>query len=124
MPPMEPEAFQQYLSALSAEYRASLAEKLSHIDGLWAVLMGGSTATGPMTGLLRELRSLADSAKTFNVPEVSETARAAEFFIEPYCTVGALPAAAKLMEFESLLANLRRAAGAGPTAAPAARRIP
>jgi HPt (histidine-containing phosphotransfer) domain-containing protein len=119
---MEPEAFQQYLAALSAEYRASLSEKLGHIEHMWVTLCAGSTAAGPMAALHRELHTLAGSAKTFGLPEVSEAARAAEYFIEPYSLVGALPAAPKLAEFEALLADLRRAAGSDPGAGALTRR--
>jgi len=121
---MDPEAFKQYLAALSEQYRASLSEKLSHIDQIWAMLSGGSTAAAPMATLLRELHTLAGSAKTFGLPEVSEAARAAEFFIEPYCLVGALPAVPKLMEFEHLLTELKRAASVTPDADPVTRRVP
>lgn len=111
MSTMDPETFKKYLSALSADYRATLTEKLMHIDQMWKELTAGSTAFGPMTTLHRELHTLAGSAKTFGLPEVSEAARVAEHFIEPYTMVGALPAAPKLVEFENLLAALREAAG-------------
>ena len=121
---MEPEAFEQYLAALSAEYRCSLLEKLNHIDHLWGLLSKGSTAAGQLNALHRELHSLAGSAKTFGIPTVSEAARIAEFFIEPYSMVGALPAAPTLAEFEVLLENLRRAADPGLPPEPAPRRNP
>lgn len=123
MPPMDPDAFAQYLAALSAEYRESLVEKMAHIDLLWKDLpvrsTAGSTAHGPLATLHRELHTLAGSAKTFGLPEVSVAARAAEHFIEPYSTVGALPAAPQLAEFEALLAELRAAARPSADAAEA-----
>ena len=120
---MDPEAFKQYLAALSEQYRASLSEKLAHIEHFWAMLSAGSTAAGPMAALHRELHSLAGSAKTFGLPEVSEAARAAEFFIEPYCLVGALPAAPTLAEFEHLLAELKRKASVAPDGDAVTRRV-
>ena len=114
MSTMDSETFKKYLSALSADYRATLAEKLVHIDQMWKELTAGSTAFGPMTTLHRELHTLAGSAKTFGLPAVSEAARVAEHFIEPYALVGALPAAPKLIEFENLLAVLRESAGPNP----------
>ncbi len=113
MSAMDPETFKKYLSALSADYRATLAEKLLHIDQMWKELTAGSTAHGPMTTLHRELHTLAGSAKTFGLPAVSEAARVAEHFIEPYALVDALPAAPKLIEFENLLVALRESAGPG-----------
>jgi HPt (histidine-containing phosphotransfer) domain-containing protein len=121
MSTMDPETFKKYLSALSADYRASLSEKLAHIDRMWKELTSGSTAFGPMATLHRELHTLAGSAKTFGLPEVSEAARVAEHFIEPYSTVGALPAAPKLAEFENLLRALRDAAGPGSTSSATAQ---
>lgn len=110
MSTMDPETFRKYLSALSADYRATLTEKLLHIDQMWKELTAGSTAPGPLKTLHRELHTLAGSAKTFGLPAVSEAARVAEHFIEPYALVGALPAAPLLVEFENLLGALRESA--------------
>jgi L-alanine-DL-glutamate epimerase-like enolase superfamily enzyme len=101
------------------EYRESLVEKMANIDLMWKNLTAGSTAHGPMATLHRELHTLAGSAKTFGLPEVSVAARAAEHFIEPYSSVGALPAAPKLAEFEALLSELREAARPSADAAAA-----
>ena len=124
MSPMDPDAFKYYLAALSAEYRESLVEKMANIDQMWNSLTAGSTAHGPMATLHRELHTLAGSAKTFGLPGVSVAARAAEHFIEPYSSVGALPAAPNLAEFEALLEALRETARPSVDAAADATATP
>ena len=58
------------LEALVAEYRASLPAKLERIESL--------AAAGDLKALARELHTLAGSAGTFGLPQVSAAARAAE----------------------------------------------
>lgn len=80
---MNSDAFREQLAALSAEYRGTLPDKLSRINALWAQAVSGSAeAEGACSSLLRELHTLAGSARTFGLPEVSTTARAAETFLE------------------------------------------
>lgn len=62
------------LEALSAEYRRELPAKLQEISDLWT--------TRRMKELHRALHTLAGSAGTFGMPELSATAREAEDYLE------------------------------------------
>jgi HPt (histidine-containing phosphotransfer) domain-containing protein len=96
------------LEALGAEYRASLPQRLTDIDAAWsAVRRGEAPALAP---LLRGLHSIAGSALTFGLPELSKAAAAAEDWIEPYSERAEAPPAAMHSTFGSLLAAVRAAA--------------
>ena len=82
------------------------------LDELWAA---SQSVAQPPEALRRALHSIAGSARTFGLAELSTTARAAEEFLDPCCERGeSLPLAAQA-DFENLLhvvrsaANLRRA---------------
>lgn len=105
---MSKEAIRQALAALSAEYRAGLAPRLQEIDALWLAAQSGEQA--PLA-LRRELHSIAGSAATFGLPELTVAARAAEHYLDDCCDGGTpMPAQAR-PEFERLLLAVKRAAG-------------
>lgn len=108
---MSIEAFKRQLEELNAEYRHALPAKLARIDALWSEMAGGRAQADRLADLLRELHSIAGSARTFGIAGVSEAAAAAESFLEPCVRRGKLPAAAARAEFERLLDVLRKAAG-------------
>lgn len=108
---MSNDAFRKYLEELSAEYRAGLPQKIAEVDALWAGLNSGAESSARIEDLQRLLHTLAGSARTFGAAAVSETAKAAEIFLEPCCAAGATPMGAQRADFETLLAALRQAAG-------------
>ena len=77
------------LEALRAEYRADLRPRLEGLETLRRALAAGEPPATGMRELYRGLHSIAGSAKTFGLPEVSEAARAAERYLEPHCAAGA-----------------------------------
>ncbi len=105
---MKSDVFKQQLEALSAEYRATLPGKLARVDALWQGLSSGEADAGASADLLRELHTLAGSAKTFGLAAVSSTARTAEVFFEPFCAAGAIGPVADRETFSSLLDALRQ----------------
>lgn len=86
---MSAEAFKQQLAVLSAEYRTALPQRLARLADLRAALHGQDQASA-LNEMLRELHSLAGSAKTFGLAGLGEQARAAELFLDPFCRDGAL----------------------------------
>lgn len=98
------------MEAFSAEYRASLPQRLTDIDAAWAAVKRGETEGDPLRVLLRNLHSIAGSALTFGLPDLGKAAAAAEDWVDPYCERGELPPAAAQPELEPLLALVRRAA--------------
>ncbi|MCW5605351.1 MAG: Hpt domain-containing protein [Burkholderiales bacterium] len=108
--PEDDEAFRRGIEALNAEYRRDLRATIASLENLWQALKTRTAAPSGMTDLLRELHTLAGTAATFGLAAVSETAAAAEAYIEPYCTRAALPAARAQAEFERLLEALKRSA--------------
>jgi chemotaxis protein histidine kinase CheA len=106
------DAFKQQLLQLSADYRAMLPAKLAEIDTLWQQLAPGAEQPQACRDLLRELHTLAGSAKTFGFPGVSTAAREAELFLEPFCEKGAIPQASDRDALVRLLDALRQNAAA------------
>lgn len=107
------------MEELSAEYRGSLPGKLAEIDVLWAALGGGTEPVARLAELRRLLHTIAGSARTFGLGEVSTTAKAAETFLDTYCgaegdpaPMCTLPSAADGEAFDALLGALRRSATA------------
>lgn len=114
---MSNDAFRKMLEELSAEYRGSLPEKLAEIDALWAALGGGTEPVARLAELRRLLHTIAGSARTFGLGEVSTRAKAAETFLDTFCgaegdpaPMCTLPSAADGVTFDALLAGLRRSA--------------
>jgi chemotaxis protein histidine kinase CheA len=106
---MATEAFRQALLELSAEYRSALPAKMAELEAQWRDGAPGSVET-----LRRGLHTLAGSAKTFGLAEVTDAARAAEQFLDPFCERGTPPEAAARAEFEGLFEALKRVALAPP----------
>jgi chemotaxis protein histidine kinase CheA len=106
---MTAEAFKQQLEAIRAEYRNGLPAKLAGLDALWQALTSGAAKPARVADLLRELHSIAGSAKTFGVAGVSEAAAAAESYLAPFSKRGKIPNAAGQAKFKSLLDALKRA---------------
>ena len=96
------------LEALGAEYRASLAQRLSDIDTAWSAVTRGDASA--LRTLLRGLHSIAGSALTFGLPELSRSAATAEDWIEPYNERQEAPPPAAHAAFDALLAAVRRTA--------------
>lgn len=107
---MTPEVFKQQLEALSADYRRRLPEKFAKLDNLWDALTSGSSTPARIVDLQRELHTLVGTAKTLGVPAVTETARAAETFLEPFCARCMIPGPTEQIEFCRLLKALKQSA--------------
>jgi len=108
---MDTDEFKRQMETFSAEYRAGLPAKLERIDSLWQALREGASDVGACVELLRALHTIAGSAKTFGLSAVGNAARAAENFLEPFCTSGAMPEASHREAFGRLLGALRQSAG-------------
>jgi HPt (histidine-containing phosphotransfer) domain-containing protein len=107
--PVSTDKFREALAALSEEYRAELPERMLELDALWSA---AQTAVQPPQTLRRALHSIAGSARTFGLPELSSSARRAEQLLDACCERGEpLPQEAKA-DFESLLQALKTAASA------------
>jgi len=106
----EADRFAAELAALNAEYRAKLALRLAALDVLAMELAVGQPDADRLNDLRRELHTIAGSAKTFGLPAVTDAARAAERFVDPWCDSGRRPGAAEWAEFKTLLTALREAA--------------
>jgi chemotaxis protein histidine kinase CheA len=98
------------LEALSVEYRASLPQRLSDIDGAWSAVRRGEGDAESVRVVLRNLHSMAGSALTFGMPELGRAAAAAEDWIEPYHERAEVPPASAQAAFEPLLHAVRQAA--------------
>jgi len=107
---MSTDAFEQQLALLRAEYRRDLPAMVHEAQSLWRELASGSAPPERLPDLLRKLHSIAGSAKTFGLPEETESARAAEAFLEPFCAACAMPGVAEQSGFELLLESMKRSA--------------
>jgi two-component system, OmpR family, response regulator len=95
---------------MDADYRRKLPARLDRIEIEQRDLAAGTAPASGLRDLHRELRSIAGSAKMFGLPAVSEAARAAEAFLEPFDAGGNTPAAGEWAAFKLLLERLRSAA--------------
>lgn len=102
---MTSEAFNSLFAEISAEYRRGLPEKFAEIDGLCSVW-----TTDNLVKLQRELHTLVGTGKTMGLPAVTDAARAAETFLEPYFAEHKAPPAAELAKFSRLLDALKQSA--------------
>lgn len=116
---MSNDAFRKMLEELSAEYRGSLPGKLAEIDSLWVALASGAEPVARLADLRRLLHTIAGSARTFGMGDVSRAAKAAETFLDAFCGNEADPAPACTLPaeddgaaFDALLKALRRSATA------------
>jgi chemotaxis protein histidine kinase CheA len=110
MPEGADDDLKRELEAISAEYRASLPQRLSDIDAAWSAIKRGEGDGESVLVVLRNLHSMAGSALTFGLPELTTAARAAEDWIEPYHERSEVPPAGEHAGFEPLLAAVRHAA--------------
>ncbi len=102
-------AFEQQFAAMAAEYHATLPAKLAELDVLWhAVREGGSPES--LDQLRRALHTIAGSAGTFGLRAVTDCARAAESFLDPYCDSGDSLKPGDLAVFGGLLEAVRKSA--------------
>lgn len=102
-------AFEQQFAAMAAEYRATLPAKLGEIDVMWHAVREGASPEG-LDPLRRALHTIAGSAGTFGLRAVTDCARAAESFLDPYCQSGVPLTPDDLAVFEGLLEAVRQSA--------------
>ena len=111
---MAQDNFEELHKALSAEYREGVPGRLAELDRLWGEFLKSSAtdtlAAELLTEIRRHLHSIAGSARTFGLPGLTEAAREAEVFIEPWCETGDPPAPERRAAFERLLDALKRSA--------------
>lgn len=103
---MTSDAFKAQLEQFKAEYRAALPAKLANVEALWAK----ATDAAALAELHRLLHTLAGSAKTFGLPEVSTAAREAENALAPLLAGVAGPDATERTRIAALLEALRQSA--------------
>jgi HPt (histidine-containing phosphotransfer) domain-containing protein len=102
-------AFQRQFAAMAAAYRATLPAHLGELSSMWHAVREGGSSEGLDT-LRRALHALAGAAGTFGLPAVTESARAAESFLDPYCQSGATLTPGDHAVFEGLLEAVRKSA--------------
>lgn len=108
---MNMDAFKQQMATLLEDYRNSLPPRLAEIDARWALIVSGAAGPDTFQSLLRELHTLAGSAKTFGLGDLGVAARAAEVHLEPFCAASAMPQAGDREAFGRMLDELRHIAG-------------
>ncbi len=105
MPPLQPEGFAERLSELGAQFRDGLPQRLRAIERDLARLRQGQ---GDWHELRRRLHSLAGSAGTFGLAELSAEARALEHAVQAVCQGGEA-------DWAFLEASLTRLRGESPS---------
>jgi len=95
--------------ALRAEYRNGMPAKLEKLGTLWSRLASGSAGVQAVADLLLELHSIAGSAGSFGLPQLSEAAHAAETFLAESTAKGAKLGPEEERRFNRLLGELRSA---------------
>jgi chemotaxis protein histidine kinase CheA len=103
-----PDAFDDMLKALSAEYRGKLPARLAEVQRLWAL---APSDAGSLAVLRRELHTMAGSASTFGLPGLTLAARAAEQRLD---AVIEHEASLNVEELSTLLETVQQAAGLPP----------
>ena len=78
----------QEFEKLRAEYRQSMPEKLARVEKLWTLVSGTKSVGPPLRELCRELHTIAGSAGTFGLPQLSEAALAAENHLIASASIG------------------------------------
>ena len=71
------------LANLREQYKANLSGRIELLKSAHASVLSGSLDAG-LEHLHRELHKLAGSAGMYGYPELSDVARAAEYFVEPF----------------------------------------
>jgi chemotaxis protein histidine kinase CheA len=102
-------AFRQQFAALAAEYRATLPEKFGELESMWSAVREGGSFEG-LDSLRRALHTIAGTAGTFGLGGVTDSARAAERFLDAYCESGASLKPGDCAAFEGLLKAVRQSA--------------
>lgn len=72
---------------LRVEYRRGMPEKLARVEKLWSLVSASKAVGPPLRELCRELHTIAGSAGTFGLPQLSEAALAAETHLIAAATV-------------------------------------
>jgi HPt (histidine-containing phosphotransfer) domain-containing protein len=106
---MASDVFKHYLDELGADYRRRLPHKLAELDHLWNDLTIGSAPPARFADLQRELHNLVGTAKTLGLPAVTDAARAAETFLEPFLSQSAPIEPVARGAFKQLLDDLKQA---------------
>ena len=91
---------------LRAEYRRGMPEKLARMEKLWALVAGSRAVGPPLRELCLELHTVAGSAGSFGLPEVSTAALAAENHLIASSSIGAAERAA----MDRLLEEMKKVA--------------
>ena len=107
---MTSEAFKRHFEKVSADYRRRLPQKLAELDDLWNNVMTGALPPERIVHLQHELHTLAGTAETLGVPDVTSAARAAESFLDSFVTRNETPGPAAEADFKQLLQALKQAA--------------
>jgi chemotaxis protein histidine kinase CheA len=110
---MTKDAFEQRLALLRDEYRRELPARVLEVEKLWREVAAGAAGPARLRDLQRAIHSFTGSAEMFGFPELTESARAAEAFLEPFVAERSMPGPAEQKDFESLLASLQRDARQG-----------
>jgi len=93
---------------LRAEYRGSLPAKLVRLRSLWARVDCEEPDPDALEILKRELHTMAGSAGSFGLPQVSTAAAAAEEALSDL-TEGSRPGARRVAKFNALFDKLDKA---------------
>ena len=90
---------------LRVEFRGSLPAKLTRLRSLWARVACEAPDADALEILRRELHTMAGSAGSFGLPQVSKAAAAAEAALEGL-KEGSRPGAKRVKKFGALLDKL------------------
>ena len=90
---------------LRAEYRRGMPEKLARVQRLWALVSGSKAVGLQLSELCRELHTVAGSAGSFGLPELSKAALAAENHLIASASIGE----AERVTMAQLLAEMQKA---------------
>jgi len=120
---MSSDAFKRHFEKASAEYLRRLPHKLTELERLWEDVTTGAGSASSLLSLQRELHTLAGTAQTMGAPAVTDAARAAESFLEPFVAGGTVPPAAEHTAFGQLLAALTRSAQPLPGMGPELKKV-
>jgi HPt (histidine-containing phosphotransfer) domain-containing protein len=73
---------------LRVQYRRGMPDKLARVEKLWSLVSTSKAVGPPLRELCRELHTIAGSAGTYGLPQLSEAALAAETHLIASATVG------------------------------------
>lgn len=104
----EKAALEELLADMRNEYASKLPEKLARVELLWHEFANSDDAK--REDLLRAVHSIAGSAATFGLPELSTVALELELVLRPLCARSGAPEDEERRRIEDGLAHLRSAA--------------